>query len=288
MCRVALAFAFIAALHSSGTVKAFSTTTLFCNPEADGETWPGCPTSWPSELCTPESGDTLCKCPSGGLAEEACVIGTPSANQPTTGRCAEIIVKVVTTGSDVVLESRLGDAAVQGLVLPAPENAGSPSEVAQEEFFCQRMQKNDKWTDYVRQTSDGSADLGSSWSVYLACWSWFGTIWRDGTCWDSTRYIGESCWDGSWWCGNPGQCMSAEKYSEYAVACYESECTMWAQATYLERQQCECGVAGGGFAYLWFACTSPTCDGHACVLSASNGKYYCDYATPQTVTGWFR
>jgi hypothetical protein len=130
--------------------------------------------------------------------------------------------------------------------------------------------------------------LGNSWSSYARCWSFLGRTWREGSCLDSTRYVGESCWDGAWWTGNPGQCKSDDSHSEYAVSCYQQTCTMWAQVNKMDRPQCSCGVSGGGFAYMWFACTSTTCNGHACVLSARDGSRYCDYSTGQTVTSWFR
>lgn len=257
----------ISALHHSA---AFSTSTMYCRPDG---ILPGCPSTWPATICTADSGTILCKCPTDGLAPEACVVGTPSASSPVTGRCAEIIVKVLSSGSDVV------DG--QGLALP--ESASSA-----QEHYCKQMVRNDRWADYVRQSDDGPTDFGNSWSAWASCWEFLGKTWRRGTCLDSTRYIGESCWDGHWWAGNPGQCKSDDSYSEYAVSCYNDKCSMWAHVNQLQRPLCECGVSGGGFAYFWFACSSDTCDGHACVLSTGDGNRYCDYATAQTVTGWFR
>jgi len=34
-----------------------------------------------------------------------------------------------------------------------------------QERYCQNMMKNSQWADYVRQSSDGPADHGDSWSA---------------------------------------------------------------------------------------------------------------------------
>merc|ERR1712187_590084 len=107
------------------------------------------------------------------------------------------------------------------------------------------MVKNDGWAPYVRQPDDGPADHGDSWWTWLSCWSWFGSTWVEDTCMDNTRFVGEYCWDGSWYSGNPGQCKSDDSYTEYAVSCYDNQCTTWAEVNNMDRPQCSCGVSGG-------------------------------------------
>lgn len=266
---------------------AYSTSTRYCRESAgdDAILDEGCPGTegqpeWPDTLCTVDSEGALCKCPEqpDGFPTLSCLIDQTAAPSFTSGRCSDIIVRV--TGTATPVEGF--DAAPS-----ADPQLGGITETV----YCTNMVKNNQWQPYVREgagedspwnTVDFQKRSDLSWRDYWSCWywGWWGKTWENGKCWDNDRYLGERCTDDL-------RCISASaNYDEYSTSCKDNTCVMYAEAAGYQRTQCECNWFDW---WIWFACASDTCDGHACVLTTQNGNYYCDYATPQGgPLEWFR
>lgn len=257
-------------------VSAFSTSTTYCR-DGDNFSW-GCPTeaAWPENLCTTDSGAALCKCPEASTLNNYCVIDN-IASSYTSGRCAENLVRVT---SATPIMSFPGDSAAGTGFDSTDTDAG-----IEETVYCKKMIRNDGWAQYTRGgsgDSDPEYQIGANmnWWDWMSCsrWGWWGRTWHNGNCYDNDRYLGEFCSDDL-------ACKGAGSYEEYDTACTgEGKCAMYAVS--IQRPQCECNWFDW---WIWFACASDTCNGHACVLTTRDMNYYCDWATEQgSPLAWFR
>jgi len=265
--------------------RAYSTSTMYCRESTGGEVGQlnfGCPDEWPETPCQVGSGTALCKCPEASVLGMGCVIDNIDEVAPSysSGRCSNVLVRVTSTTPIAEVEDAAGE--LQGASI-------SSNTAVTETVYCQEMVDNDGWAPYTRAGSGDrdvdfqqGSDMG--WWEWTKCtpWGWGGKTWvsAEDRCYDNDRYFGETCSDSL-------NCKGADSsYDEYATSCLEDKCVMYAQAAAADRQQCECNWFDW---WIWFACASTTCDGHACVLSTGDGNYYCDLATEQGgPIEWFR
>lgn len=139
--------------------------------------------------------------------------------------------------------------------------------------FCHEHVLLDAWENRVRPS--GSPER--TWSAwYYPCWAQWGFTWQDGACRSTTRHLGETCWDGGE-CHNDG----IASYDGYRLSCSSfgssdggARCVP--SVLPIERNQCSCAWFDW---WLFVACGSNDCNGHACVLSTGDGNSYCDYQT---------
>lgn len=138
--------------------------------------------------------------------------------------------------------------------------------------YCAEHVLLDRWEGRSRP-SNRPETTWSSW--YWPCWVQRGWSWRDGACRSTTRYLGESCWDG-------GECQNENvpAYDGYRLSCSSgggsSPRCIPSVLSSIERNQCTCAWFDW---WLFVACGSNDCNGHACVLSTGDGNHYCDYQT---------
>lgn len=143
--------------------------------------------------------------------------------------------------------------------------------------YCERLARTGDWSTRRRDTA-GSGKPESTNDGGWSCWWSSDKQWHDGKCRAKTRFLGEACWDDSGECDNSG----AEPYSGLHLSCATmpslgiTSPTCIPSAFAIERNQCECGWFDW---YIGFACgaADSACNGHPCVLSTQNGKYFCDY-----------
>lgn len=266
---------------------AYSTSTTYCYDDVLNNLTRGCPETWPETPCTPDSGTTLCKCRAEDVKGTACLIDE-FASSATTGRCAEVVVKVTSTTPMSLFE---GDHV-------GGDSADGTPEIT-ETIYCQMMVNNDGWEPYTRSGAydEDDADFTTEtdcwwvrqgwWGGYWFCWgSWqcwwnSGTTWENDKCYDNDRYLGE-------YCSDELNCNGADaSYDEYSTSCLDNECCTYAEAAAATRPQCDCNWFDW---WIGFACASDTCNGHACVFTTGGGGgYFCDYATEQGgPVQWFR
>jgi hypothetical protein len=284
---------------------AFSTTTHYCQESTGGEADvlnsecpDGIEEKWPDDICTLASGTELCKCSEQDVVGESCHIDK-IVSSAKSGRCKDVVVKVTT--SPPLLPMKSDDEDIQNVVA---ENIGIggiqdeyPTEVTKE-IFCKNMVVNDDWAEYTRSRAPEETDAdfkdGCGWECASGWFSWVCTWWcweswrcsasstetwddENRKCYDNDRYIGEYC-SGDLNCKGSGA-----QYDEYSTSCLDSECVAYAEARAAERKPCTCNWFD---VYVFFACASDACDGHACVLSTGGGGgYWCDMATEQA-TDW--
>lgn len=251
----------------------FRASTAYCYEKSNfAHCWSSKPGNAP--VCSASSGTTICLCPEHTQIE--CDVGNLNGETPSTGRCANKIIYV--RDGEVHKNSR-GQIDITGQT---------------QETYCHDMRLNDQWKEkgLIAQESDGPSSMPKNDSYWDTCPA--GYVSKDGECYRKKRFLGESCGGTEWVRGGAavwdnwvrgggselaGQCAGSDTtYDEYSTACYEGTCVPFSFVN--GRQECSCAWSGWNFLVSCSA-ADDKCGGHACVLSAGNGKKYCDYATSQ-------
>mmetsp|Transcript_38121 Transcript_38121/g.104969 ORF Transcript_38121/g.104969 Transcript_38121/m.104969 type:complete len:371 (-) Transcript_38121:142-1254(-) len=213
-------------LSSSGTLLPSST---LCLQDHNGSCWAERPGNT-TDTCTARSGTSTCRCPAAGGV--ACNINELRGTPPITGRCNRLVIYVPSGNF-------FGDNTMRVVV-------GSGTI----EMYCTSMVMNDQWQDkhLVAQASDGPQAPDLSW---IRCHMQpLRLTWRNGKCYRTNRYLGESCWSGTLF----GSCTSGASMidafrqniaggsaSEYTTKCSSGVCMPTVVAETLKR--CSCASA---------------------------------------------
>jgi len=195
-----------------------------------------------SPECTPDSGETPCRCKTA-----ECRFDLLSSSPPTTATCAKKALYFLggTYSSDSPSRSSVSQVLGTGM-----------------EMYCTEMVKITDWNarHIIKRPNDISERSDSpEWNC------WWNYMWKTGEngCFRKTRYLGEKCWD-------YGDCAGTE---EGLTSCVDGTCI---PAGFKPREPCECSWGTQSDALL---CYSPgrSCRGYACTMSLEGNSRYCDF-----------
>jgi hypothetical protein len=135
--------------------------------------------------------------------------------------------------------------------------------------YCKVLESTGNWS--TRRRAAVTVNSASKDTPFWRCPWW---LWHDGSCRDSTRYLGESCWGGTE-CYNDGIKPYDGLHMSCAVATgVATTPTCIPSAFDIERNRCECNWFDWNF---FFVCGSSQCNGHPCVFNMGDTTRYCDY-----------
>jgi len=186
--------------------------------------------------CTPDSGETPCRCKTA-----ECRFDLLSSSPPTTAKCAP--------GSkaffifDGTFTSKRGDyKQIRGTGY---------------EMYCKKMVKFTEYNEiHLFKRHDDPPQQYDYWRVN--CWGSY--MWEDDACYRAIRYLGEKCW-GDWDCAG---------YVKAKTACGGGKCV---PKGFEPRKPCECATSASRDT---LACNSKSCAPFACLMNLEDNTRYCD------------
>jgi len=145
-----------------------------------------------------------------------------------------------------------------------------------ENVVCREFEIFDQWNE-LGKVGTAQTDCDDHWWKAACCLFKAGFSLRDGVCSETSKHLDEACGD-EW-----GICKNAADEAPYQhdLSCYQKEGTSepkcYPSSNDMENKRCECS----GISFV--VCNSNDCNGHACVLTLSDGNHYCDWGTGN---GW--